>query len=409
MNEAVVLRGMLDRAAYHKYSPALLKLKTLEREHRTILKAVKDYWKKFPDVETMSPEELVVFFNQQNPALKDKELYDDILFRVKQSNISNQALLADELNNLIETQIANEILKHCIAKVEQTESTVIEKIKASVDRFYDITGSMVVEDNVLGDISLKDLLNQQHGDINWRLPFLQTALGAPPAGTLGHIYATPDTGKTTLAISEAVMMARQMKGTKDCVLYLGNEEAISRTYLRAFCSFIGADRNWLEAPENAAKADEYYTRFTETIKPNLVCVDAVADIYTVEENFKIFKPKVSFIDQGPKVHIPGVDTGPEQVKRLYNWYRETAKKYNIALITLGQADAKAENKQRLSLQNIDNSKVGLPGELDYAIGISRKDDAGMEWVRFLTITKNKLTGDLAHYRGYMDRLKARYT
>jgi hypothetical protein len=57
---------------------------------------------------------------------------------------------------------------------------------------------------------------------------------------------------------------------------------------------------------------------------------------------------------------------------------------------------------------MDGSKIGIPGELDFAIGISKVDDEGKQWVRYFTITKNKLTGNLEHYRGYLDRHIGRF-
>lgn len=408
MNMPVVLRGLLDKDSFFRYSEALLKQKSLEREHRQIIQAIRGYWQKYPDVERLTPDELIVHFFQQNPALKNKEYYDDILADVKRSELGNQELLQRELESVLELQYVTRIYHQCVLKLEDQETGVIDKIKLECDQFYEVVGRLEVEDTVVGNVTLDELLAEQQGSYRWRLPFLQEQLGAPPTGTLGHIFATPDTGKTTLAISEAVFMANQMQGTEDKILFLGNEEKMTRTYLRAFSSITGMERFYMEDPENHDEVQEKFKRFTTNITPHLICVDSVSDMYTVEEHIKRFKPKIVFLDQGPKVNYPGDASGPEKLKLLYNWYRETAKKYDIVLITLGQADAKAENKRRLSLQNIDGSKVGIPGELDFAIGVSRIEDPGKEWVRYITICKNKLTGNLGNAPAYLDRLKARY-
>lgn len=406
---AVVLRGLLNKNDYFRYGAALSQQKSLEKEHKLILGAIHEYWKRYPEAERMTPDELIVFFYRQNPALKDKQDCDDALALIKHVDVANEKLLRDELESVLEVQYITRVYHMCVSLLEEREPTVIYKVKDECLQFEEVTGRLdEIDENIVGDLTLEELLAQQKGEYRWRLPWLNEHLSFPPAGTLGHIFALPDVGKTSMAVSEAVWIAHQMRNTNDKVLYLGNEEKMSRTYLRAFCSLAGADSRWLEDPANQEEAGALYRRFVEETKPHLICVDSVYDIRSVEMHIRRHEPKVVWIDQGPKVHMPGKAEGPERLKLLYNWYRETMKKYDVVGITLGQADAKSENKPYLSLQNMDGSKVGIPGELDWSFGISKKDADGMEWRRYITICKNKLTGDMAHTTCYLDRLKVRY-
>jgi hypothetical protein len=408
VNEEVVIRGLLARGEYQKYAAALKSLKGMEREHKQILAAVGRYWEEYPEVEQLTPDELVLFFNRLNPALKDKGMYDEILGRIRDVEITNPALLADELRCLVETQYAGEILKLALLKVEGQKSTVIPQIKEQITAYEEMVGTLEQDDGVMGKVSLGDLLAMQQGPYKWRMPFLQEQIGAPPPGTLGHVYAYPETGKTTWAVFEAVNFAYQMRKTGDKLLFLVNEEAVARTHLRAFCSFVGKPLIWLRDPENEEEAHSLYKRYEEDILPQLIFIDGVNHIRQVEAHIKQHKPAMVIIDQGVKVRSLTTETGPAVLAALYNWYRETAKTYKLVLITLGQADAAAQNRQRLTLANMDGSKIGIPGELDFAIGISKVDDEGKQWVRYFTITKNKLTGNLEHYRGYLDRHIGRF-
>ena len=108
-----------------------------------------------------------------------------------------------------------------------------------------------------------------------------------------------------------------------------------------------------------------------------------------------FKVRMVVIDQGDKVKFGGDGnfSTVERLKVLYGKFRELAKKYDIPVITVGQASAEAENVKWLSLNHMDFSKTGKPGELDWAIGIGKlqKDvDNGIESVRYISLAKNKM-------------------
>jgi hypothetical protein len=104
-------------------------------------------------------------------------------------------------------------------------------------------------------------------------------------------------------------------------------------------------------------------------------------------------PRVVVIDQGPKLNVPNRRLeGVARLQYLYNRYRDLAGEYDCSIITLGQADNAAENKKYLNLNNMDSSKVAIPGELDFCLGIGRVNDPGYENVRYLNVCKNKLTG-----------------
>ena len=89
-------------------------------------------------------------------------------------------------------------------------------------------------------------------------------------------------------------------------------------------------------------------------------------------------------------------------------YREMAKEYDCALVSLGQADNAADGKRWLHLGNLDGSKVGIPGELDWCLGIGKTNDHGYEFIRYLSIAKNKLTGIYGRSEANFDPTTCRY-
>ena len=101
-------------------------------------------------------------------------------------------------------------------------------------------------------------------------------------------------------------------------------------------------------------------------------------------------------------------TDVSRLQKLYNRYRELAKEYNVIFISLGQADSASEGKKLIGLNNLDQSKVGIPGELDWCLGIGKVHDKGQEDVRYLNVAKNKLTGIYGSTQVIVDTQKCRY-
>jgi len=93
---------------------------------------------------------------------------------------------------------------------------------------------------------------------------------------------------------------------------------------------------------------------------------------------------------------------------LYGKFRELQKKFKIDIVTVGQADGAAEGKKWLRLTNMDYSKTGKPGELDWAIGIGASFD-GPDYARYICICKNKMKdGHHGLYEVTIDAMIAQY-
>jgi replicative DNA helicase len=186
---------------------------------------------------------------------------------------------------------------------------------------------------------------------------------------------------------------------------MNNEEAIETCRMRLISSLTGWDAGQLE--ENPSGAEELFARKGGG---KIHLIGGVSHITDVEKYIQQFNPVVTVIDQGPKVMYPGKDLDSvERKQKLYNRLRELAKKYNTAIMTVGQADAEADNRKFLTLNNLDGSKVGIPGELDWCMGIGKLDDEAYAGTRFLSICKNKLRGATGHGIVLLDVPRCRFT
>lgn len=388
MDEVTALRAMLDRVTYTKYSPVLYKLDNLVREHRLILNTIKAYYDRYRDKRSISIDELTAFFQYQNPSVKNREVLDRIFDQIKTANVDNPELITDILNNVAEQHMCAKITEVALAVTTGTKVGGITEIEELVDKYKEIAGSILDSEAAVCNTSLVDLLKKTKGDgLLWALPFLDRLFGPLNGKRLGHIFARPDAGKTSLALFLACRWAYQLRKTDKCVLYLNNEEDIERIRLRSFCSMCAEPQEWLDA--NPIEADQ---RFHERGGERLKFIGGVTHINDVEKHISAFRPRICIIDQGPKIDLyVGKNTSDTaKFQKLYNRFREMAKEYGPDIVTLGQADERSENRKFLGLNNLDSSKVGIPGELDWCIGMGRLHAPEYAGLRFLTGAKNKL-------------------
>jgi hypothetical protein len=403
MYDIVALKAMLEYDNYVKYSPALFKLDNLQREHSLVLESVKSYYEKYKDKKTISIDELEAYFYFLNPMVK-KDSFVVLFSQLKQTDIDNSVLVGDVLNKVVEIHSCSKIAQVATSVVNGQIAEGIEDIESIISKFKDTVGEMVNPRENLCNDSLEDLLEMdKEGGVRWSLKFLNDTLGPLQLRTLGHIFARPDGGKTSLALNMVAYMAYQMKKMDKELLYMNNEEDIRIVKRRLYSAMLGWDKAYIE--RHRKEAEEL---FKAKGGDNIMLVGGVNHIRKVEHYIHVLKPHIAIIDQGPKVAFPGDCNEVERKQRLFNKYREIAKDYNCAFVSLGQADNAADGKRWLHLGNLDGSKVGIPGELDWCLGIGKSNDHGYEFIRYLSIAKNKLTGIYGRGEVKFDPAKCRY-
>ena len=103
------------------------------------------------------------------------------------------------------------------------------------------------------------------------------------------------------------------------------------------------------------------------------------------------KPALIIIDQIDKVKGFKADRNDLELKAIYQWAREIAKKY-APVIAVSQAGGTGEGKLFLTMDDVDGSKTGKQGEADWILGIGKETD-NTSRIRYFNICKNKLLGD----------------
>lgn len=410
MLELSILRFFTrDIIYYNKYYNTIKDI-SLEKELKILLSVISKYYNQFNTHNYIGQEELTTFFLSEYPKLKDQDQYLQIIARIYSLDISD-SLATDVIRKLLEVHTANRLVNELLPIVSGQEFGLEEKIDSVMEQ-YKRSADKQREDEPFVNASLSDLFQAKASDgLTWRLKGLQDTLGCLSGGTLGHFFARPETGKTTLLHSEASNFVQQLQDAHP-LLWINNEEDANTVKLRFYSAVCGASVDQIKAHMQQAEKV-----FAERGGHRMKLFDSAAvSVSDVELLCKTWKPRIVLIDQGDKLTYKGQDkagNGADRLKYLNEALREISKRCNrewkMDMITIGQADAPAEGKKWLFQTNLDGGKTGKAGAFDYIIGIGKTYIDAEENTRYIHACKNKLTGRHEKFIATIDTAKARYS
>lgn len=238
--------------------------------------------------------------------------------------------------------------------------------------------------------SLTELYDEsfKHPGLRWRLTSLNTSLGSLRRGDFGYIFARPETGKTTFLASEASYFAEQLDSDAAPGVWFNNEEEHRKVMLRVIQASLG-----VRIQEISKDLLGYEKMYREKAKDKIL-IPNLDSIHRkeVEAICRDLQPSFIIFDQLSKIKGFTNDRDDLRLGATFQWARELAKEY-APVIGVNQADASAENKKYLTMDNTAGAKTAIQAEADWILGIGKVNDAGYELVRHLNICKNKLLGD----------------
>jgi hypothetical protein len=225
--------------------------------------------------------------------------------------------------------------------------------------------------------------------LRWRLNFLNKSLGSLRKGDFGFLFARPETGKTTFLASEVSFMLTQLSDTAGPIVWLNNEEAGDKVMLRMYQAYFG-----LRLEAILANVKKYKEEFQRQVQGRFLLLDdANFDKQTVERICKRYNPSLLLYDQLPKVKGFAADRDDLRLGAIYQWARELSKEYAPS-IGVCQAGGTAEGQKWLNMDHVANSSTSVQAEADWILGIGKQHTEGTEFIRYLSICKNKLLGDV---------------
>jgi len=386
ITELVLLRHLISYDKYQIYNKYINKekLRDTYKEIYNIYITLQEYFDKYS--KDLTIDELELFFYTQRPALrdKDKEIYQELFKQIRNSEVQTE-LIEEVLVQVKQRQEAFD-LSTLAYEVSQGKAKFIDLITAShalehEEKLDEINNSVFTTDD-LGELYERSV--KQVG-LRWRLNTLNRMLGSLRQGDFGFIFARPESGKTTFLASEVSCFATQ--ATRP-ILWFNNEQDGKAVMLRIYQATLGLTLT--ELFSNLEKHKQDYHRIT---KGNIKLYDSGSISKSdVERLVYQLKPACIVFDQLDKIKGFINDREDLRLGSIYQWARELAKEY-CPVIGVTQADGSGEGQKWLTMANVSSAKTSKQAEADFIIGMGKSNEEGMEYIRHLHISKNKLMGD----------------
>lgn len=382
----IILKLFLNKELYLKYFTflSMSSMKEQTPELYKLFTSLNNYYSEGGESLSLGDFELVFF--TQYPAMRDKEkaVYLTIFSQLETME-AQEALVITYLEQLRQEQLLTEIALTALEVKDGKKSIIMLE-----EQFKLITSLVITEedDNQFVTDNLDTLYQEaiQQQGYRWRLKALNVMLGSLRKNDFGFLFARPESGKTTFLASEITYMAGQ---TDRPIVWFNNEEAGNKVMLRCYQAALG-----MTLPELFSDLGLNKERFHEVTKGNIKIYDA-GSIHRkdVERVCEQLNPGMIIFDQIDKIKgWQGTERHDLVMKELYQWARELAKEYGPT-IGVCQAGGSGEGKKRLTMDDVDSSKTSKQGEADWILGIGKSHSEEEEYVRYLHLSKNKLTGD----------------
>ena len=384
-----LLKSLLS-SEFYSQNKGLVKPSIFDDSYTKLYKTIGEAHDKYSHDLTAADISAIWAVNNPTATRAEHEIFKDALTEVDAATPVSLDIAKDVIEKLWMQETFREIAQLSL-NASEGSMEVLSKI---YEKFEQVKQGLVEEDD-LGDPVTDDiyeLLASASDEARW--PFNIETLSRHVYGIgpseFAVVFARPETGKSSFGVSlSAAPGGWCQQGAR--VLMLGNEETMKRTKLRAIQAWNG----WT-AKEVEAHPDEASARFA-AIKDRFIMKDIQEwDFTKVDRYITRFKPDIVIIDQLDKVNIDGTyNSSHEKLREVYRRAREMAKRHECALIAVSQASADADGRTRLDFSMMENSKTGKAAEADLIIGIGKhaqSDDGEPNTMRFLNISKNKLSG-----------------
>ena len=333
-----------------------------------------------------------------------RELIADVLDSIEQIPHIGEDVAADVINTLWQQETGKQIADLALSIMEGSTDKLLE-IKSIVEKSQD--GFVPKDDYEEIPTDLDTLLEYEQNENCWEfnIPSLHKVVRGGKAGEFMIAFARPEVGKTAFYVSLAASPNGFCSQGAN-VHIVTNEEPARRTMVRAVSSYTGFTHE--ELYQNKIEARSQFLQ----IAPNITMVDKVdATIEWLNIYCEHKKPDILIIDQLDKVNVNGTFARTdEKLRSIYTKFREICKRHNLFGIGISQASADAEERTHVTYAMMENSKTGKAAEADLIIGIGKNDITNNDDTRrYLTISKNKLSGFHGNIVCNLETKRNRYT
>ena len=385
-----ILKSLLSNSFYNENKSRLRKA-LFEDEVSDLYEVIVSAHEKYEH--DLSEDEVFALWKKENPVATRSEStsIEDLIDSIKRTSPLSPDVASDVVENLWKRETGRQIASLGL-EVAEGNDEAMKRLERMMERAKD--GFLPDDFGAPTTKEISELLAMTGDDQRWKFNISTLSRHVYGIGPreFAIVFAAPETGKSAFVVSICTGPGGFCEqGAR--VLYLGNEEDTRRTMLRSIQSWSGLTRH--EIAQDPKRAADRFSAIRDRIEMKDTQDWSLDD---AEAYIERMKPDVVVIDQGDKIHINGsFAASHERLRELYRRFRELAKRYDCALIVVSQASAEAKGKTRLSPFEMEGSKIGKFAESDLIIGIGKMDsndvdDTDVDYTRYLTVGKNKLSG-----------------
>ncbi len=403
-----ILRTLLTKEKYDKLKSEI-DASIFQNGAREIYKTIGYIYRDNPNITQVNFSDLkLAYFNTYYPntSFASQKNIHELIDSIERQEEPSDDVVATALKSMYRIKKADELARICLDISNNPSSSSlkqVEKFMANVDEEQTQQESEAVTKDV--DEIVEAL--QEQGEFKFNLNSLQRATNGIGRGNFMIVFARPDVGKTAFWVS-LVASPNGFAWQEKKVSIFANEEPAIRTQMRLLNASSGLQRgNILNGSRDLAKQK------WSTISPyidNFDCVGKTMD--DLDEYCSTNDVDILIIDQLDKINVTGkYNATHEKLREVYTQSRELAKRHNILVIGMSQASAEAQGRSRVTFSTMENSKTGKAAEADIILGIGKEDEVENyleDCVRFVTLSKNKLTGDHAEFEVILRPTISRY-
>ena len=385
-NVSNILLGLFLNYEFWKDHHYMVSENYFEKESKKIFQTISMSHEKYE--RDLDREEVEALLFANNPLLTGSQRASILDITRRMESRVQPDIAKDILRAAFREHIGQTIANLGIAMMDGTEKD-LSKVQELVERYQD----GFQPDEVLVELSNEfDDIFSDDEDLPWKWNLTQLNILCPGIGpgTLTTVFALVETGKSAFIVSTAFSPDSFCdQGAK--VMLICNEEPAKRTQQRAVMSYSGLDK------DKVFLSKKYAKEMWNKIKDQTIIRDATdyPTMDAVEALVRKHKPDILIIDQLDKMMVEGNFSRDDlRLSEIYRKSRYIAKKHQLALIAVSQADATADGRTALRFTQMANSKIGKAAEADLIIGIGKEQtDSGEDnYLRYLFVSKNKLGG-----------------
>ena len=394
MIEIDLIQVLGDRIRYNKFKK-YIKPHALSDKTTKIIDDIGLYFETYPEKTDVDWPEFSTWFKYvANKSLSESiaEEYQAVFDNLSVPRTAT-GLPEDIIRNFIQLDYATVVadkLQHILdgSDKHKLEDLIDDIEEYTVECKIDMTAASETISTELGDVLNKCV---RSGGYTWRLEDLNIGIGPLHKGDMIVIAKRPEAGGTTFATSEITHMAAQDADNRP-VLIFNNEEMGEKIMLRCYQSAL--NKTTLEIQGDELKAVTDYNTALGGAKKIQLIDKADLNVAYCERMIRQLNPCIVVFNVLDKVQgFKKIGSEVDRQRKLAQWARGLAKRFDMITFAIAQADGSAEGEQWIYQNQIYGSKTGVPGEADVIITIGNTNDPSTENIRYIHVPKNKLPGD----------------